>query len=844
MPSGSAVVPTKAVDSHIPKEQSVKQGPLNKYTTQNRAMHRNQKRRKMINTSDRIPLQIRSHPKSQIKTIFRGSTKIYRNGKTTAENHEPYNGQTEQIGGKKQGVQQNVSLASFFYANIQGLYPKSNQAKVAMLKELAYQRNLIFLALTETHLTRDHLDAEVTIDGYTIHRADRKNRSHGEVIIYTRNYLAACIENVESFSNGTVELLKIYIKNLDMLVMTVYRPPNTTLDKFEEILARMRVVLDTLLKSTTEVMILGDFNLPHIHWPNMRILGGTLEEKQQSLALKNVTDKYFLLQEIREPTSGKNILDLMLTNSNNLIFSCEIRDTILSEHKYILVETTCVDQQKDHERRAAQEEHLGNLNFYNKNINWGQIRAEIKTINWEAHLQKEDVDDILREIVVRCREICSKHIPKKTKNKKRSIIPRDRKILMRKRHSCSISLSRTHFPPAQEKIKSHIEEIEKKIKLSHEEEHRREEQEAVLRIKENPKYFFSYAKKKLKNRSVIGPLYDLNGELTEEPKQMTNILKSQYESVFSDPKKEMVEDAKSFFTDSPNSPQILSSIKISEQDTIEAIKAIPPEAAAGHDGFHAQLLRNCGQELAKPLRMLWDLSTKSGTVPTTLKTSIITPIHKGSSRGQASRTQQVSVQGKLSEPINVKSGVPQGSVLGPLLFIIHVGDIDNKLKYTEASSFADDTRLKRQIAGQEDAANIQKDLKEIQIWATSNNMVLNGEKFELVRYGRNKDLKNSTSYKYNNQPIKEKEHVKDLGVYMGDTTPHHINKEIEAGKNLIGNIYFTQYDFSRGSLRTPAPKESRFLRISGPKRTLALKGPQPQRDFGPKGTLAQKELRP
>ncbi|XP_076033087.1 uncharacterized protein LOC143020541 [Oratosquilla oratoria] len=97
------------------------------------------------------------------------------------------------------------------------------------------------------------------------------------------------------------------------------------------------------------------------------------------------------------------------------------------------------------------------------------------------------------------------------------------------------------------------------------------------------------------------------------------------------------------------------------------------------------------------------------------------------------RTQQVSVQGKLSEPSRVKSGVPQGSVLGPLLFIIHVEDIDEKLKYTEASSFADDTRLKRQITCPEDAANTQKDLNEIQIWAASNNMALNGEKFELVR---------------------------------------------------------------------------------------------------------------
>ncbi|XP_076061646.1 uncharacterized protein LOC143037393 [Oratosquilla oratoria] len=72
-------------------------------------------------------------------------------------------------------------------------------------------------------------------------------------------------------------------------------------------------------------------------------------------------------------------------------------------------------------------------------------------------------------------------------------------------------------------------------------------------------------------------------------------------------------------------------------------------------------------------------------------------------------------------------------------------------------------------------------------------MALNGEKFELVRYGRNEDLKNSTNYKYNNQLITEKEHVKDLGVFMSDdaTFSHHINKIIEAGRNLSGWVLRT-----------------------------------------------------
>ncbi|KAK8373218.1 hypothetical protein O3P69_015546 [Scylla paramamosain] len=261
--------------------------------------------------------------------------------------------------------------------------------------------------------------------------------------------------------------------------------------------------------------------------------------------------------------------------------------------------------------------------------------------------------------------------------------------------------------------KARSAEVETKLKLSHEEQQQREEKEAVSRIKENPRYFFSYARKKLKAKSVVGPLYGVDGEPTADPKQMANILRSQYESVFSNPNEEKrITNPGPFFTDSSNTPQTLSSISISEKDITEAIKAIAPDAAAGPDGFHAQLLRNCSQELAKPLQMLWSLSLQSGTVPAALKSAIITPIHKGGSRGLAR-------------------------------------DIDDNLEHAEASSFADDTRIKHQITCPEDAANIQGYLHKILDWASTNNMLLNGDKFELIRYGRNEVLKNSTCYEYN-----------------------------------------------------------------------------------------------
>ena len=59
----------------------------------------------------------------------------------------------------------------------------------------------------------------------------------------------------------------------------------------------------------------------------------------------------------------------------------------------------------------------------------------------------------------------------------------------------------------------------------------------------------------------------------------------------------------------------------------------------------------------------------------------------------SSRTQMVMVNGVLYDPAPVTSGVPQGSVIGPLLFLILIGDIDQNVAHAFLSSFADDTRL-------------------------------------------------------------------------------------------------------------------------------------------------------
>ena len=80
------------------------------------------------------------------------------------------------------------------------------------------------------------------------------------------------------------------------------------------------------------------------------------------------------------------------------------------------------------------------------------------------------------------------------------------------------------------------------------------------------------------------------------------------------------------------------------------------------------------------------------------------------------RKQRVVINGFSSSWRNVISGVPQGSVLGPVLFLVYVNDIDDGLT-CKVSKFADDTKIGRKITTTSDKEELQADLDKLTSWA-------------------------------------------------------------------------------------------------------------------------------
>ena len=97
-----------------------------------------------------------------------------------------------------------------------------------------------------------------------------------------------------------------------------------------------------------------------------------------------------------------------------------------------------------------------------------------------------------------------------------------------------------------------------------------------------------------------------------------------------------------------------------------------------------------------------------------------------------SRRQRVVINGQFSNWCKVSSGVPQGSILGPLLFISYINDISNVVKNSDIKNFADDVTLYKTIRSTEDCDSLQADLDSVCNWCNLWQMRLNPSKCEAL----------------------------------------------------------------------------------------------------------------
>ena len=153
----------------------------------------------------------------------------------------------------------------------------------------------------------------------------------------------------------------------------------------------------------------------------------------------------------------------------------------------------------------------------------------------------------------------------------------------------------------------------------------------------------------------------------------------------------------------------------------------------------------------------------------------------------AGRTQRVVVDGYTSDECPVTSGVPQGSVLGPILFLIFINDIASSIQ-SSIRLFADDCLLYRQIDSIQDQQTLQQDLSTLVDWAKTWGMSFNVKKCNVLTITRRTKKKRSYTYKMSGEKVEGIRDTKYLGITLNSklTWDTHISKISSEANRMLG----------------------------------------------------------
>ena len=229
-----------------------------------------------------------------------------------------------------------------------------------------------------------------------------------------------------------------------------------------------------------------------------------------------------------------------------------------------------------------------------------------------------------------------------------------------------------------------------------------------------------YVKRKTKSVSGVFNLKTEDGSFTKSDTEKAELLNNFFLAVFTKENLETLPEV----TDK----EVMRDLEdkfISETEVLKLLKELDASKSMGPDNINPFLLKSMAEMFVKPLTLIFQKSVSSSILQSAWKVAHQRLLKKISSYGikgtvlswiscfLSDRRQCMSVKGSSSTWKPVESGVPQGSVLGPILFIIYVNDIPDIVK-SSVLIFADDTKI---FATTDQANTLQEDLNNLMKWA-------------------------------------------------------------------------------------------------------------------------------
>ena len=699
--------------------------------------------------------------------------------------------------------------------------------------------------------------------------------------------------------------------NENLLVGCIYRSGSPTKAvQFDEDLHKMMIHMATSQKN---VVMVGDFNHPHIMWTPAPVLTAQHNENHPDVKFVDALNESMLHQHVNKATRDRENQQSTLD------------DLIFSSDKDLIAEV----QHLGHVGASDHQCLKFNINFTSskpkptttKKLLYAKADySKMKTlldIDWDAELKDKEADEQYDTFLQKYNQACQECIPTVTVNKsdkwvKPVWMSRATLSMIKRKHSKHTKYLNTKKAEDKTSYNKMRNEVTSKIRS----DRLAFERNISKEIKNNNKVFWRYVNDKRTTKATIPDLQKEDGTKATSDAEKAEVLNNQFSSVFTKEDTENLPQQDDINIQSP-----LTDLGITEEGVKKKLSKLRTDKTPGLDGVHPLVLKNLSSVLAKPLVTIFNTSLTTGKVPSIWKQGVVTAIYKKGNRNLASnyraitltsivcklcedfvteslrahliknqkqdpsqhgftpkkstvtnliealniwtealshglpvdivyldfekafdkvpherllsqlhrfgvrgrilewikdylhnRTQKVRVNGVCSSTVPVLSGVPQGSVLGPALFLIFVADASTIIR-NFISLYADDTKLFTYIMDCYAANNLhtttslQEDLNILAVWCDLMQMSYNIEKCHTLHLGHNnqkatytlpkmsniKKTPRGMSYTYNFHKLKQVQEEKDLGIVVDDKLQFrkHISNKISKANTMIFLIKHT-----------------------------------------------------
>ena len=719
------------------------------------------------------------------------------------------------------------------YKNVQGLInprdlssesPPLNMTKLFELQSFIFKHRPDIVVINESWLKCSILNSEILPEeSYKIIRCDRSGKTHpydpshpkkfrrhgGGVLIAHRKDIG--IESTEvGLKKVQAEILTVNFKlptGKRFSLSTFYRVGTLGTENFDLVKSYLTTLASK--KKLDKHLLVGDLNFPEIVWPDSST---TVELHKKFIEL--FTSELDHSQMISEPThkNGKT-LDLLFTNVPDLLDNLTVlgrNEACSSDHFGVIFSIKFDISLKKTVKRKVYD--------YSK-ADWKSLNFELKRINWNNYMNMQDPHIswlVFKEILLK---LCDNHIPKKSVRYQfqppwfdtdcDKILGEKEKWRAKAQSDSGTEEDHEMFRKYRSKFKKIMNE---KMRLNVV-----DESDPSLISKK----FWKFVKSKSKSSRIPETIRFKNRYRTK-PLDQANLFNEFFYEQFSD------ESSYEIDIDMSSDDQFMG-LRFHELDVLLLLKDVNSGKAAGPDGIHGLVLKNCAASLAKPLTALFNVSFVTGCIPHEWKLASIVPIHKKDDKGSVEnyrpisltslvmkifekcirkelfsvtenfldprqhgfingkscttqmipftydlalglnskskydviyfdfakafdsvshdlilkklkhefginglmlrfiksylqgRQQEVVIGGVKSGVLPVKSGVPQGSILGPLLFVIFINDMFNCISEgTNIALYADDTKIWRVINDSDDHFIIQGEIDKLNEWSHAN----------------------------------------------------------------------------------------------------------------------------